>query len=42
MIKERLSEEDCNAGAIFDNLTGSPHFPNIKFVLDAICEALPK
>jgi adenylate kinase family enzyme len=41
MIQERLKEEDCNAGAIFDNLE-SHHYPNTKFVIDAICEAMPK
>ena len=41
MIAERLKEEDCNAGAIFDNLD-SHYYPNLKFVIDAICEATPK
>jgi len=40
MIKERLLEEDCNAGAIFDNLE-SPNYPNLKFVINAICDAVP-
>lgn len=40
MIAQRVHEEDCNAGVIFDNLE-SPLWPNLKFVLEAICEALP-
>ena len=41
MIQERVKEEDCNAGAIFDNLYSS-YFPNVKIIIDAICESLPK
>ena len=41
MIQERLLEEDCNAGTIFDNLE-SPQWPNLKFALECICEAIPK
>jgi len=40
MIHERLKEEDCNAGAIFDCLE-SPYWPNVKFALEAICDAVP-
>jgi adenylate kinase family enzyme len=40
MIQERLKEEDCNAGAIFDCLE-SPQWPNLKFALEAICDAVP-
>lgn len=40
MIQERLKEEDCNAGAIFDCLD-SIHWPNVKFVLESICDAVP-
>jgi len=40
MIAQRVKEEDCNAGVIFDNLE-SPYWPNLKVALEAICEALP-
>lgn len=39
MIAERVKEEDCNAGAIFDCLE-SPLWPNLKFALESICEAI--
>lgn len=39
MIAERVKEEDCNAGAIFDCLV-SPQWPNLKFLLECICEAI--
>lgn len=41
MIQQRIQEEDCNAGAIFDCLE-SPNWPNLKFALDCLCEAIPK
>lgn len=40
MITARVHEEDCNAGVIFDNLE-APLWPNLKFILEAICDALP-
>lgn len=40
MISQRVKEEDCNAGVIFDNLE-SPYWPNLKLALEAICDALP-
>lgn len=40
MIQARVREEDCNAGVVFDNLE-APQWPNLKFALEAICEALP-
>jgi len=39
MIAERVSDEDCNAGAIFDCLE-SPYWPNLKFALECLCEAV--
>jgi len=38
MIVKRLEEEDCNAGAIFDNLT-SEHFLEEKPTVEMICQA---
>lgn len=38
MIALRLQEEDCNAGAIFDNLT-SENWVDEKFAISAISEA---
>lgn len=38
MIKKRLDEEDCNAGAIFDNLV-SEHFPENNKTVELICQA---
>lgn len=32
MIRERLKEEDCNAGAVFDNLE-SHQWLDLKFAL---------
>jgi hypothetical protein len=40
MIQQRVKEEDCNAGVVFDNLEGA-QWPNLKFALEAICDALP-
>lgn len=40
MIQARVREEDCNAGVLFDCLE-SPHWPTLRFALEAICEALP-
>ena len=39
MIQERVKEEDCNAGAIFDCLQ-SQYWPNLKFALESICDAI--
>mmetsp|Transcript_8825 Transcript_8825/g.8179 ORF Transcript_8825/g.8179 Transcript_8825/m.8179 type:complete len:145 (+) Transcript_8825:3026-3460(+) len=41
MLALRMKEEDCNAGVIFDNLE-SENYPDIKFVVEAICEAVPR
>ena len=38
MIQKRLTEEDCNAGAMFDCLT-SENWPDDKFAISAIFEA---
>ena len=40
MVKLRLEEEDCNAGAIFDNLT-SELWPDEKFAIGFISDAIP-
>jgi len=40
MLKERLQVEDCNAGAIFDDLQ-SENWPNEKFAIELISEANP-
>jgi len=40
MLKERLAQEDCNAGAIFDCLE-SEYWPDAKFAVELICEAVP-
>ena len=40
MIKLRLEEEDCNAGAIFDNLT-SELWQDEKFAIGLISDAIP-
>lgn len=40
MIQARVREEDCNAGVVFDNLE-APQWPNLKFALEAICDAIP-
>ena len=39
MIAERVKEEDCNAGVIFDCLD-SIYWPNLKFALESICDAI--
>lgn len=41
MIKERLAQEDCNAGAIFDCLE-SEYWPDSKFAVELVAEAVPK
>jgi len=41
MVQTRVSEEDCNAGAIFDNLT-SECWPDEKFAVSFISDAVPK
>jgi hypothetical protein len=40
MIEERIKEEDCNAGAIFDCLESQSQWPNLKFALECLCEAI--
>jgi hypothetical protein len=40
MVKLRLEEDDCNAGAIFDNLT-SELWPDEKFAIGFISDAIP-
>ena len=40
MVKLRLEEDDCNAGAIFDNLT-SELWPDEKFAVGFISDAIP-
>lgn len=40
MVKLRLDEEDCNAGAIFDNLT-SDLWVDEKFAIGFISDAVP-
>lgn len=41
MLGKRMQDEDCNAGAIFDNLT-SENWPDQKFAIELICETLPR
>ena len=41
MIKERLAQEDCNAGAIFDNIE-SKYWASIQTAFTLIAEAIPK
>lgn len=41
MLKERLAQEDCNAGAIFDCLE-SEYWPDSKFAISLICDAAPE
>ena len=41
MVQARVSEEDCNAGAIFDNLT-SEAWTDEKFAVSFISDAVPK
>lgn len=41
MLKERLSQEDCNAGAIFDCLE-SEYWVDSKFALELITNAVPQ
>ena len=40
MLKKRLAEDDCNAGAIFDCLT-SEYWPDEKTAIELICDAAP-
>ena len=40
MLRKRLSEDDCNAGAIFDCLT-SEYWPDEKTAIELICDATP-
>ena len=40
MLKERLAQEDCNAGAIFDCLR-SEFWKDDKKAIEIICEAVP-
>ena len=41
MLSKRLSEDDCNAGAIFDCL-GCQYWPDEKFGIKLICDAVPQ
>lgn len=41
MLRKRLQEDDCNAGAIFDQLT-SEQWPDEKFAIELICDAVPR
>jgi hydrocephalus-inducing protein len=41
MLKERLAQEDCNAGALFDCLE-SPLWSGTKVALELIAEAAPQ
>lgn len=41
MISKRLEEEDCNAGAIYDNLK-STYWEDEKAAIELICEAQPE
>jgi len=41
MLNERLAQEDCNAGAIFDCLD-SEYWPDAKFAIEMIAEAVPR
>ena len=36
-----MSEDDCNAGAIFDCLT-CPYWPDDKFAIELVCDAVPQ
>ncbi len=41
LVRGRVQEEDCNAGAIFDNLT-SEMWADEKFAVSFISEAIPR
>jgi len=41
MLAKRLTEDDCNAGAIFDNLE-CQYWPDKKFAISLICDAVPE
>lgn len=41
MLAKRMQEDDCNAGAIFDNLT-CQYWPDEKFGIELICDAVPR
>ena len=41
MVAKRLSEEDCNAGAIFDNLE-CQYWKDQKDAIELICDAMPQ
>jgi hypothetical protein len=41
MISKRLEEEDCNAGAIYDNLK-STYWEDEKAAIELICESQPE
>ena len=41
MLAKRLSEDDCNAGAIFDSLE-SQYWPDQKFAIALICDSVPE
>lgn len=40
MLKMRVSEEECNAGVIFEGLT-SENWPDEKFAIELICDTIP-
>lgn len=39
LLVERTSDEDCNAGIIFDNLA-CENWVDEKFIIETICDAL--
>ena len=42
MLKERLSQEDCNAGAIFDCLESEQkYWPDAKYAIELIADTVP-
>ena len=41
MLRNRVLAEDCNAGAIFDNLE-SEHIGSIKEAVELVSDALPE
>lgn len=40
MLTKRLEEEDCNAGAIYDNLK-SEYWADEKAAIELVCETCP-
>lgn len=42
MLKERLSQEDCNAGSIFDCLESEQkYWPDAKYAIELIADTVP-